>query len=88
MKIKSGFLLRKVAGSEMAVPIGSRTVDIHGIIALNETGAFLWRLLEQDRGPEELAAALAREFEVDLERACADVSVYLASLQEQGLIEP
>ncbi len=88
MKIKSGFLLRKVAGSEMAVPIGSRTVDIHGIIALNETGAFLWRLLEQDCSPEALAAALAREFEVDLEQARADVNVYLASLQTQGLIEP
>lgn len=88
MKIKSGFLLRKVAGSEMAVPIGSRTVDIHGIIALNETGAFLWRQLEQDCSPEELAAALTQEFEVDLVQARADVRAYLANLQEQGLIEP
>ena len=44
MKIKDGYMVREVAGSQIVVPVGERTVDFNGIITLNETAAFLcWR---------------------------------------------
>ena len=49
MKVKSGFILRKIGSKYMAVPVGERTRDVHGMVALNETGAFIWQLLEEDR---------------------------------------
>ena len=42
MKIKSDFLLKKVADSYVVVPVGKATVSFNGMITLNETGAFLW----------------------------------------------
>ena len=47
MKVKDGFLLRQVAGAWMAVPVGERLAQVRGLISLNETGASIWRLLEQ-----------------------------------------
>lgn len=49
MKIKSDYLLRKVADSYVVVPVGKATVDFNGMINLNETGAFLWQQLQKGR---------------------------------------
>ena len=42
MKIKEGFILRNVAGSNVVVPVGQATVDFNGMMSLNDTGAFLF----------------------------------------------
>ena len=47
MKIKNDFILRKVADSYVVVPVGELTLDFNGIINLNETGAFLFGLLQK-----------------------------------------
>ena len=41
MKIKKGFVLRKVGGESVVVPVGEMSKQFHGMINLNETGAFL-----------------------------------------------
>ena len=43
MKIKKGFVLRVVGGEHVVVPVGEMSKQFHGMINLNETGAFLWR---------------------------------------------
>ena len=48
MKIKQGFILREVAGSYLVVAVGEAVKRFNGVINLNETGAFLWRLLEKE----------------------------------------
>ena len=48
MKIKEGFVLRQIADQWMVVPIGSMAEKIHGLIALNETAADIWKILEDD----------------------------------------
>lgn len=43
MKIKEGFIIRQVGGENIVVPIGKTGKDFHGMIKLNDSGAFLWR---------------------------------------------
>ena len=69
MKIKSDYLLRKVADSYVVVPVGKATVDFNGMINLNETGAFLWQQLQKDADEETLLKAMLMEYEVDEETA-------------------
>ena len=52
MKIRNGFMLRKVGGQNVVVAVGAASRDFNGIIKLNETGAFLWELLKSERTPE------------------------------------
>jgi len=57
--------------------------------SLNETGCFLWKLLEREAGitEKEMADELCEAFDVDEERAIADVSEFVGELSQQGLIK-
>ena len=87
MKVKEDFLLRKVAGCYVVVPVGRATVDFNGMLNLNETGAFLWEKLQNDTTKEELVDSLLKEYEISEDIASRDVDVYIKKLEDAGLIE-
>ena len=87
MKIKSDYLLRKVADSYVVVPVGKATVDFNGMINLNETGAFLWQQLQKDAAEETLLKAMLMEYEVDEETAEVGIASFLNKLREADLLE-
>ena len=87
MKIKNGFVVRKIANQYMAVPVGARAKELHGMIGLNETAAFLWELLKEERTEEELAALVYEEYEISEEEALGVVQRFCKSLQEEGVLE-
>ncbi len=82
MKIKDGFMLRKVAENYVVVPVGKEALDFNGMVTMNETGAFLWKQMEEDRTKEELLKALMEEYEVTEERASAGVEKFLELIEE------
>lgn len=84
LKIKDGFVVREILDSYMAVPVGERTRDVHGVIALNETGAFLWKMLEEDTSEDKLIASMVKEYEITEETAKDDIKEYLSFLREKG----
>lgn len=86
MKIKDDFVLKKIAGSYVVVPVRTRAVDFSGIIKLTETGAFLWKLLEKGADREELISLLLSEYEVDEAAAAADVDRFVDKLREADLL--
>lgn len=87
MKLKTGFMLREIAGEWLVVPIGDRTVEFNKLINLSESGAVLWRVLENDAEPSDLLNALKAEYDVDDETAMGDVMDFIAMLDVQGLLE-
>ena len=87
MKIKEGYLLREVAGNHVVVPVGPVALDFSGMLTLNETGAFLWRQLAEDRTGEELLAALLDEYEADAVTAGKDLAAFLDKLKEADLLD-
>ena len=87
MKIKNNFLLRKVADSYVVVPVGKMSLDFNGIITLNETGAFLFELLQKGCEREDLVAKLLDEYEVSAEKASADVDKFLEKVKESDVLE-
>ena len=86
MKIKDGFMLRKIADQYMAVPVGTRAKELHGLIGLNETGAFIWERLSKNQMPEEIAKDLCEEYEVEKASAVASVQRFLKKLQAEGIL--
>ena len=87
MKVKKDFILKKIAGSYVVVPVRSQAVDFSGIIKLSKTGALLWKLLEKGADREELTAALLDEYLVDEATASADVDRFVTRMNEVGLLE-
>lgn len=87
MKIKDGFVLREVAGSFIVVAVGEAVKSFNGIINLNETGAFLWKILENGAERQDLIAKLLEEYDVDEKTASKDVDIFINKLTEAKLVK-
>lgn len=87
MKIKEGFMLREVAGSYVVVAVGKRSEQFNGMVNLNETGAFLWKLVEQGASRDELLNSLLETYEVEREKAEQDVDKFISVLQQNNFVE-
>ena len=87
MKIKSGFVVRKVGGESVVVPVGEMSKKFHGMINLNETGAFLWEFYTSEHTVEDGVNALLSEYEVEREIAQADVEQFVKTIEESGFAE-
>ena len=85
MKLKSGFVLRQVAGENVVIPAGD-ALNLNMMITLNDTGAFLWRLLEQETDEDAMVAALLGEYDVDEAHARIHVAAFVNKLKEQDFL--
>ena len=80
MRLIEDHILRKVHGNVVLVPLSDRETDFNGMIALNHTGEFVCRMLQQDTDRESLIESLAKEYEMEPEQVAADVDTFLAEL--------
>ena len=86
MKLNEEFVLRQVADTWVVMPLGQTSVDFSGMLTLNETGAILWKALENGGDRMALAKALTDEYDVAEAEVLADVDAFVAKLQEIGCI--
>ena len=87
MKLKENFLLRQVADTWVVMPIGQEMLDFNGMLTLNETGAFLWKKLQEGADLEGLVTALTAEYDVPAEIARADAQEFCEKLLSAGCAE-
>lgn len=87
MKVDKEFVLREIAGDYVIIPIGRTVLSFNGLITVNEIGAFLWYLLQEDVTKEELVAKVLDEYEVDEETAREDIQEFLDTLVSGGILE-
>lgn len=86
MKLREGYLLRKVAGKNIVVSVGS-DVEFNGMLTLNDTGVFFWELLKNDTTKEEMLAKILEEYDVSEDEASSDLDDFLTKLKEAKLLE-
>ena len=86
MKIKNGFMLKKVCGQNVVVALGEASRSFNGIIRLNDTGVFLWQKLQQETSEEQLLAALTAEYDIGEEQAKSDIAEFVAALRKATLL--
>ena len=87
MKIKKGFVLQEIAGSNVVVPVGEASAILNGIINLNASGLFLWNLLTKGADQEQLVNSLIAEYDIPNDKASRDVNVFLDTLRKTGCLE-
>ena len=86
MRITRGFVVRQIAGETIAVPSGPSAQSLSGLLALNDSGEFLFNLLQTEQSQESLVQALLDTYEVDRGTACADVVEFLGILRENNIL--
>ncbi|MCD7904101.1 MAG: PqqD family protein [Clostridiales bacterium] len=87
MKIKKGFMLRKIQNTAVVVPFGASSVDFNNIMNLNETGAFIWTKLEEETTEEAVVKALTSQYDIDEATAKADAAEFIAALRKNNLLD-
>ncbi len=87
MKVKNGFIVREVAGSQIVIAVGERAKEFSGIIRLNETGLFLWNCLSEETNVEKMVEALTSEYEVGKDEAQRDIGIFVKTLEDAGILE-
>lgn len=87
MRVKGKFVMRQIGKIWAVLPMGQMTLDLNGMLTLNESGALLWKTLEGGGGREAMTAALRSEYDVSPERAEADVNRFLNKLADAGVLE-
>lgn len=87
MKIKDGFIVREVAGSYIAMPVGERAEELNGVVELTQGGAVLWEKLSAETTVDELVEVLLAKFDVDEETARRDTLAFVEGLRKNNLLE-
>ena len=87
MKLKENFALRQLADTWVILPLTKDSLDFNGMLTLNESGALLWKALEQGADREKLADVLLAEYIVSREEALADADEFLRKLADAGCLE-
>jgi methyltransferase-like protein len=87
MRISKEFVMREVAGNYIVIPIGEKTANFNAMITLNETGAFLWKQLEEEKSKQELLDLMLEEYEVDNNTAESDIEKFVEKLKTAGILE-
>ena len=86
MKIKEGFVLRKVADTYVVVAIGAEAKKHNVMITLNETGALLWEKLAEGADKDALVKVILDKYEIDEATAAADVEKFLLKVESEDLL--
>lgn len=86
MKINENFLLRDVAGQKVVLPVGEAADKFNGMIRLNDTGIYLWTLLEKGSTEEALLSAMLQDYEIDEDTARADIHRFVEALRKAGIL--
>ena len=80
MRLIEDHILRKVHENVVLVTLSDTETDFNGMIALNHTGEFVCRMLQQDTDRDSLMEGLAMEYGMEPEQVAVDVDAFLAEL--------
>ncbi len=87
MKIKKDYMLHQLDDENIVIPVGGEAAKFNGMVRLNETGVFLWKLLEQELGREDLISAMVAEYDADEATITSAVDEFVALLKENQFLE-
>lgn len=86
MKIREGFVVRRVMGQAMAIALGEASRTFNGMVKLNDTAADLWDWMSEDTTEEVLTTRLQEAYEIDEATAKESVHAFVESLRKEGLL--
>lgn len=87
MKLKEGFVLRKILGDAIVIAEGEMSKSFYGMIKLNDTAADIWEWFAGGKSEEEAAVLLAEKYEISVDEASGDVRAVAEKLIAAGIME-
>ncbi len=86
MNVRKQLVKRTIAGDVILVPGGDASLELKGLLTLNETGERMWDLLLQCDTEEALVQHMLEEYEVDEATLRTDVGEFLTQLRQLEIL--
>ena len=86
MQAKQGFVLRSIMDENMLMPVDENIGKFDGTVIFNAPAAFIWTKLQLPTSREDLLQAILDEYDVDEEKAAADLDAILEKFKELDII--
>ncbi len=86
MRIIPGFIVREIAGENVAIPSGEAVRCLSGLLIINGCGRYLFELLQTEQTIATLVAALTERYDVDEATATADVEEFIENLRKHDML--
>lgn len=77
---------RGIAGETLLVPIYGKLADMERIFALSSVGEYVWQELDGEKTLRGIRDGILTDFNVDKERADADLMEFMAELLDADLV--
>lgn len=92
MKIRQGYILKEnILGDNsnvgIVVPLNQSIGSLNGYIQLNETGIFIWKMLENGAQIDDIVSGILKEYKAPLNVVKKDVLNVISKLKEIGAID-
>lgn len=87
MKIRQGYITRKIKEKYVIVPVGDRLKSVAGIIELNESAALLWDVLVNETTYDVLESTLEERYSISNDVAHQAVESFLLSLKKYDILQ-
>ena len=84
--IRPGVVLEEVCGEYLLLATMDAASHCPYVYQINETAAFFWRLLERQLPEEDVAAAVAAEYDAPVDIVRRDLGQFLKDLREKGYL--
>jgi hypothetical protein len=77
---------RKTGNEYVLVPIANNIADMNSVYTLNETGAFIWELIDSKNNVEEIIKRVTEEYDIGYESASEDVFSFFNNMSNYLII--
>jgi hypothetical protein len=88
MKMKTGYLIKEMAGERVVIMQGRAGVDMTKIISFNATSEWLWNMFAgKSFTEEEVAGVIVKQYGIDASTAALDAGSWVKQLSDANLLE-
>lgn len=74
-------VFRRINDECLLIPLTDNIADMDSLYRLNETGVFIWELIDGKCNIRDITAMMAEEFEVDPDEAEKDIMQFLEQVK-------
>lgn len=80
-------IVTKKTGNEyVLVPVANNIADMDSVYTLNETGTFIWELIDGKKSVNDLIEAVVNEYDTDNKKATEDVFSFIDEMRKYLII--
>jgi hypothetical protein len=77
-----GVVFRRINDECLLIPLTDNIADMDSLYRLNETGVFIWELIDGKRDIRDITTSMAEEFDVDPADAEKDIISFIEQVQD------